>query len=458
MSRCPDLCRRDNPSHSHHTTTMTTVAPTQTIPVKVLKKSSRPKDNWYYWEDVAHDLDGISLPKSVKDEILACSLEYTRTVIPHWTNRARYVAFMRIIIMGIIAEFKGDLLDVTKGDNVLNYSLDGVLSDLFTGTPDPAGMAREYKTFLLCSGDKSSGRRSGEFFRRYVNNLAHSPRRYFRMRDSDALCRFTIAVALACGDHDDVWFTNEQFDFLAELGDTMYDAVSFFKHRSEGETNSTFAYAPSDLRVAAFKQCREVLWALNAAWNDRPEMACVTSFLRYFGGPLHMMMRRYRYVEEDMTMGREEDSEIVDQTRNNYKLWNRIDASKQRDQDADSVEKKRYENIVAHGDSLLFPGLARWLEDEGEGHCDTCLYCPSYGAETTHCFGGVELCESCRPQWRDHVLSFRERAAKVFPELRPVYKRAAEDIIAPASKRTCVEATKAATENAPASPDSGVCV
>lgn len=89
---------------------MATEAPKQNVQDQAAKKPSRPKDNWYYWEDVAHDLDGINLPQSVKDEILACSLEYTRTVIPHWTNRGRYVAFMRIIIMGIIAEFKGDLV------------------------------------------------------------------------------------------------------------------------------------------------------------------------------------------------------------------------------------------------------------------------------------------------------------------------------------------------------------
>lgn len=110
---------------------------------------------------------------------------------------------------------------MTKGDNVLNYSLDGILSDLFKGTPGHAEMAREYKTFLLTSGDKSSDRHKGEFFRRYTNALAHSPWRFFRMRDADALARFTIAAALACQDQDDVWFTDEQFDILAELGDTM---------------------------------------------------------------------------------------------------------------------------------------------------------------------------------------------------------------------------------------------
>ena len=75
-----------------------------------------------------------------------------------------------------------------------------------------------------------------------------------------------------------------QYDVV--LTDEQYDTVSFFKHRSEGETNSTFAYAPADLRIAAYRQCREVLWALDAAWCKRPETACVTSFLRYFGGPL----------------------------------------------------------------------------------------------------------------------------------------------------------------------------
>ncbi|KAI5207180.1 hypothetical protein AUEXF2481DRAFT_43513 [Aureobasidium subglaciale EXF-2481] len=387
-------------------------------------RAPRERDTWYYPPDIANDLDGINLPENVKGEIFATAWEYTRTVIPHYTNWKRYVAFMRIIVMGIIAEFKGDLLDVTDGDKVLNYSLDGILSDLFTGTPGHAEMAREYKTFLLVSGDKSSGRRHGEFFRRYVNVLAESPERYFRMRDTDALCRFTIAVALACSNQDDVWFTENQFNMLAEIGDTMYDAVSFFKHRSEGETNSTFAYMPEDLRVAAYRQCREVLWALDAAWCTRPETACVTSFLRYFGGPLHMMMRRYRFVEENLTIGREEDIGVVLQTRNHYKLWNRLDAKKLRETESNSTDQQRYKDIIAQEEVLLFPGLGQTIESHGEGHCNECLYRPSYGVETTHCFGGVELCDNCRVRWRQYLLSFPERAAEAFPELVATYGRA----------------------------------
>lgn len=64
------------------------------------------RDTWYYPPDIANDLDGINLPQRVKGEIYATAWEYSRTVIPHYTNWSRYVAFMRIIVMGIIAEFK----------------------------------------------------------------------------------------------------------------------------------------------------------------------------------------------------------------------------------------------------------------------------------------------------------------------------------------------------------------
>ncbi|KAJ6489435.1 hypothetical protein DFH09DRAFT_1105411 [Mycena vulgaris] len=48
----------------------------------------------------------------------------------------------------------------------------------------------------------------------------------------------------------------------------------------------------------------------------------------------------------------------------------------------------------------------------------------SYGAETTHRFGGVELCNGCKDKWRDFLESFPERAAQAFPEIVDVYNRA----------------------------------
>jgi hypothetical protein len=168
---------------------------------------------------------------------------------------------MRTIIIGIIAEYKGDMIDVAAGDMLLNYNLTDVLEALFKGTPGQyvdsrftipianagtldssanefrsADMAREFRCFLLITADKSSSRRNGLLFQHYIAALAKSPSQWFRMRDTDGLVRFTIAAALACNDLDDTWYTEKQFQMLGELSSTLYDSVAFFKHRSEGET------------------------------------------------------------------------------------------------------------------------------------------------------------------------------------------------------------------------------
>lgn len=92
-------------------------------------------EKFYYPTDIADDLKDVNLPHAVKEEIFACAWEYTRCVIPHYTNWSRYVAFMRIIVMGIVAEFRGSMVDVTAGDNILGYDLGAVLDTLFQGTP-----------------------------------------------------------------------------------------------------------------------------------------------------------------------------------------------------------------------------------------------------------------------------------------------------------------------------------
>lgn len=150
-----------------------------------------------------------------------------------------------------------------------------------------------------------------------------------------------------------------------------------------------------------------------------------------------MMMRRYRYVEEGMTMGRQEDATVVSQTRDHYKLWNRIDA--QNKQVVDDKALERYKDIINRGNELLIPGLAEQLEQGGDGHCDKCLYRDSYGAETTHCFGGVQLCVSCKDYWGVYLLSLSERAVKVFPELKPVYDKAIVNVAIPVEKLRVAE-------------------
>jgi len=234
------------------------------------------------------------------------------------------------------------------------------------------------------------------------------------------LARFTIASALACNDLNDAWFTEDQFQVLTEMGDVLYDAVAFYKHRSEGETNTTFAYMPPDLRLKAFHTAREVLWAFDVACRRKDYHASVTNFTRFFGGPIHMMMRRYRFVEENLTIGCPEDEIVVDQTRNNFKLWNRLDAKAHARSSIDDKEIARYRAILAKGDRLMFPGLAELLEVAGDGGCDKCLYRESYGAEKTHQFGGVQLCDGCQSTWRAWCESFPARVAKAFPEVLEV--------------------------------------
>jgi hypothetical protein len=378
-----------------------------------------PLDNWYYPIEIKNDLQGVDLPPEFIEEALTCGWEYTRCIIPHYTNWDRYIAFTRTVIIGIIAEFRGSLVDIAAGNNLLGYNLVEILDTLFAGTPGRDEMARHFRAFLLFSAEKSSDRRESDLFRRYVNSLARSPREWFRLRDSDALARYSMAAALACNDFDEVWFTDAEFEILSEVGITLYDAVAFHKHRAEGETNSTFAYADYKMRKECFRRSREVLWSLDVAWAHSPGHLCVTNFLRSFGGPIHIMMRRYRFVEDGLMIGRSETEEVVAQTRQNVKLWNRVDATEMQSASAQSA---RYRKVIAGSNTLLIEGLADMLEGGNEGFCGKCAYRYklSYGAQASEQFGGVELCVGCKEEWRSYLESLPARAAKVFPILEKV--------------------------------------
>ncbi|RMZ73257.1 ABA 3 [Pyrenophora seminiperda CCB06] len=376
------------------------------------KAATAPVDNWYYPAVFANDLKDVDLPQKVKDEVVTTAFEYARTVIPTYTNWKRYVAFMRTIIIGTIAEFRGNMVDVMAGDEMLGYNLTEVLDGLFAGTRGHTEMAREYRSFLLFTADKTSDRREDELFRRYVNALAGSPRNWFRLRETDALARFTIAAALACNDLDDIWFTEQQFEIMCEIGDTLYDAIAFFKHRSEGETNNTFQYSHPELRVAAVRQCREVLWALDCAWVEKPELCVVTNFIRYFGGPLFVTMRRYRFIEDDCTIGNKETADVVAQARQNRKLWNRID-----EVISENPGIERYHKALEAADVLMFEGQSDMLKAVDDPQCGKCESHNTFGSNELHTFGGVKLCDGCKGKWALYMEDLPRRAVKAFPEM-----------------------------------------
>ncbi|KAF8182497.1 hypothetical protein K438DRAFT_1600700 [Mycena galopus ATCC 62051] len=381
----------------------------------------RVRDTWYYPREIGDDLQDLDIPEEVKAEIFACSYEYTRCICPHYTNWERSLASIRITIICCVAEYSGAIVDVLASDNLLGYSVPDLLDTLFAGSPIREDMGRELRTCILFMADKASSRRDGELFRRYANCLADSPQQWFRMRDCDSLARFSLMAALACNDVLNVCFSEEQLEFFGEICVTMYDAVAFYKHRSEGEVCSTFGYVPDDMRVAAFRQCREVLWALDAAWAGRPTMAIVLNFVRFFGGAIHMLMRRYRFVDENLTIGVPDAEEVVSLARANFKLWYRIDANNTKDVGEEHVQ--RYKDVLSASEEVFIPGLGQTLETAGDGKCDTCIHRASYGAEDIHCFGGVQLCNDCLASWRHFIESFPDRAAKAFPELGDMYTR-----------------------------------
>ncbi|KAF8207417.1 hypothetical protein K438DRAFT_1962341 [Mycena galopus ATCC 62051] len=488
-------------------------------------------DTWYYPPDLADDMKDVHyISADVKAQLLTSAWEAVRSGTPHYTNWERYLAFVRIYIVAFFCDFSGQAVDLLASDKILGYSVSALLDILFEDMPQSVreSMQREVRCALFFQAEKSSNRRNGELFRRYANSLAQSPRQWFRMRSCDGMARFSMMAALACNDILDVFFSEEQWEVLGEIVWTMYDAVAFYKHRSEGEVCNTFAYMP-EMRIKSFWLCREVLWALDTAWAREASLIPVLNNLRLLGGTVHMMMRRYTFVEDQLSSGnsfwsdadradvsrvechRDTSSTIAtcspidsklflvrrrvlsstkvsqyvhisvrekhgygitqiprvtadlkvlsvtplgslmlslsrpldlawcfplqpfakDDTpqiapilhaRGNFKLWYRITASELKAISAEGIQ--HYKDVLDRREELLFPGLAAILETADDQRCDTCLYPDSYATEAPiHCFGGVQLCDACKPLWRDFLESLPERTAKAFPELVETYKK-----------------------------------
>ncbi|KAJ7811639.1 hypothetical protein B0H14DRAFT_3150712 [Mycena olivaceomarginata] len=227
------------------------------------------------------------------------------------------------------------------------YNLQEVLDISFEGTPGQERMSREFRAFLLLTADKSSARRDEEALPPLRQLASPEPRQWFRMRDADGLVRFVLAAALACCDLDDVWFTEDEFEILSEMG------VTSLRRR---ETHSTFAYMPVELRIKSFHLVREILWALDAAWaqTDRPYHQAVINFTRFFGGPIHMLMRRYRSVEDALAIGKPEDEHVV--------------------KSEDRKDYGRYKYLVTERPGLMYPELPEFLETGGDGSCSKCVH------------------------------------------------------------------------------------
>lgn len=278
-------------------------------------------------------------------------------------------------------------------------------------------MSREYRSCILFTSEKSNPHRKTNLFRTYTKALSYSPAQYVRMRDNDALARFAILSALVCNNYTAPVLTDAELALLAGISCILYDSVAYFKHSAEAETNTTFAYAPADTRVAAFRQYRDVLWALDATWarSDKARTLAV-NFVRLGGGPIHVMMDRYRFVEEGLSMGKGVDDveTRIEDARDKIKLWNRVELRES------SVKKDGglCEMLKEKRGDLMFDGLEEYLRREQDEYCSRCCYQNlNMAGSSTQRFSGVELCRDCKDEWRSYLETLHIRAGRVFPEL-----------------------------------------
>ncbi|MFJ5306688.1 hypothetical protein [Streptomyces sp. NPDC088350] len=359
-------------------------------------------DTWHFPADLRGTFAPEGLTPRQADEALACAWEYVRTIIPAHTNRARYIALARLTAISAVAEFRGEHISPLKSPVIAGYDTGELLSTLFAGTAVHGDMAREYYSSLLITAEKSSPQGNAELLGRYAAAIAHSPAQWFRIRDCDAQARLFIAAALACNDIEDAWLTEEQNQILTEICDAMYDAVAYHKHRAEGEICNTFAYADPDLRQHTYRTCRDTLWNIDAHWADTPERTPVVNFLRNIAGPIHMTMRRYRYVEDSLTLGNPETARTVDQARKNVKLWYRLSPTAQ--------DNNHYRDILANQGRVLFPGFAAILENAGPT-CFDCVYPSQFTPAPAH-FAGVRVCAEHRKAFDTHLGELPARARR----------------------------------------------
>lgn len=204
------------------------------------------------------------------------------------------------------------------------------------------------------------------------------------------------------------------------------DAVAFYKHRAEGETHNTFAFAGEDLAVRkhAFHRCREVLWRLDSAWaNSSPELLCIINAVRSNGGTTHITMRRYRFVEDDLKLGLPEEEHHIARAQKNHKLWNRVQIKPKEEGGvalSSELHEQRYGDITSKTSTLLYPDLEHRLEKGQDLHCNICKHRGLQGTTKPGGLGGfvgVDLCESCKDEWQTYLGTLVDRAEKAFPVL-----------------------------------------
>ncbi|MFJ1767938.1 hypothetical protein ACIOD2_46995 [Amycolatopsis sp. NPDC088138] len=362
-----------------------------------------------YPEELDKDLRGLGLSEAERVETITTAWEYTRCVIPEFTNWPKYMAVVRLTTVATIAEYRAELIDVASmadpGCVLLGYDIHEMLDLLFGGTEVHEDMTREFLTAILFSTLKA-GEQNSDLVTSWIEALATSPQAYLRLRDTDGGVRIFVAFAKSCNDVDD-WLSEEQNRGISELALYTYDNVAMFKHRAEGEVSNFYAYCGSDLSIRkdAYNAALSMQWELDKTWCRTVGGRCAMNLARQFP-LLHMMMHRYRFIEDGLVIGKPESDEVIEQTRHGVKLWYRNEANPE--------SEKRRDDAIARMSPILTPGLAELLTLPDEQKCPKCVRREVYGVTAPGQFGGVALCPDCTATYRDYVHTSEERWSRAF--------------------------------------------
>ncbi|KAK3349211.1 hypothetical protein B0T25DRAFT_609867 [Lasiosphaeria hispida] len=94
-----------------------------------------------------------------------------------------------------------------------------------------------------------------------------------------------------------------------------------------------------------------LLWQLDVAWVASLPHHCIVDFIRAFGRPIHLMMRRHRYVEDGLALENPETDVIIAQAERNVKLWSRMGRAKTRAEEGSRIGKERFGEVMSRQDS-----------------------------------------------------------------------------------------------------------
>lgn len=123
-----------------------------------IQTPQRLQDTWFFPREFSNDLLNIpGLSARMREEVLNTAWEYSRVVIPQFTNWTRFCCYVRLSAIGIIAEFHGELTDITSTNKILGYDVDELLDTMLMNRPGADETKREYRTYLLITSAKSSG-------------------------------------------------------------------------------------------------------------------------------------------------------------------------------------------------------------------------------------------------------------------------------------------------------------